>query len=127
MIIELSNITKVYEMGQNEVNALRDISFSCKMGEFYAIMGPSGSGKSTLMHIIGCLTTPTSGRYLLEGKDVTRLSSNEKALIRSSKIGFIFQTFNLLPRLSALSNVEIPLVYKWRCFVDLRAREKRSS
>lgn len=111
MIIKLSNISKVYQMGQDKVVALKNLSFSCHEGEFCVIMGPSGSGKSTLMYIIGCLTTPTSGRYLFQERDVINLSKEEKARIRNSKIGFVFQTFNLLPRFSALSNVELPLLY----------------
>ena len=109
-MIELKNITKIYK---NEVEtwALRDISFSIEKGEFVAIIGPSGSGKSTLMHILGCLDTPTSGQYFFEGKEISKLSDDELAEIRKNKIGFVFQTFNLLPRATVLKNVTLPLIY----------------
>lgn len=110
-MIECKKITKIYKRGDTETYAVKDISFEIKKGEFVAITGPSGSGKSTLMHIIGCLDTPTSGQYLLDGKDVSKLSEDELADIRKGKIGFVFQQFNLLPRATVLRNVMLPLVY----------------
>ena len=110
-VIEIRHVTKVYNMGEIEVHALRGISLQVQQGEFISIMGPSGSGKSTLMNVIGCLDQPTSGQYLLEGVDVSRLSDDQLAEIRNRRIGFIFQTFNLLSRTTALQNVELPLVY----------------
>ena len=110
-LIECKNITKVYK---NEVEtwALRGVSFSVNEGEFVAIVGPSGSGKSTLMHILGCLDTPTSGQYFLEGKEISKFSEDELAEIRKKKIGFVFQMFNLLPRTTVFRNVELPLIYE---------------
>jgi putative ABC transport system ATP-binding protein len=110
-MIEVKNITKVYKSGDVETEVLKDISFSIKNGEFVAITGPSGSGKSTLMHILGCLDIPTSGQYFFEGKDVSQLSDDELADIRKKKIGFVFQSFNLLPRTTVLRNVVLPLTY----------------
>ncbi|MBM4447636.1 MAG: ABC transporter ATP-binding protein [Chloroflexi bacterium] len=110
-MIQLQDITKVYPMGKRELTVLRGINLNIAKGELVAIMGPSGSGKSTVLNLIGCLDIPTSGSYYLEGREVSRLSSGELATIRSQRIGFVFQTFNLLPRLSALANVELGLRY----------------
>lgn len=110
-MIEIQNITKTYGVGDTAFQALRGVSFTIKDGDYVAIMGPSGSGKSTLMHILGCLDTPTSGTYHLDGKDVSTLNDDELALIRKDKIGFVFQAFNLLPRTTVLRNVMLPLMY----------------
>lgn len=110
-MIECSNIVKIYRNGEIETAVLKGLTFTVKDGEFVAIMGPSGSGKSTLMHIIGCLDTPTKGTYVLGGHDVSKLSDEELADIRNRKIGFVFQSFNLLPRVPVLRNVALPLVY----------------
>jgi len=110
-MLELQNITKAYQSGNIKTEALKNISFNITDGEFVAIMGPSGSGKSTLMHILGCLDAPTEGKYFLDRQDVSRLSDDELADIRSKKIGFVFQSFNLLPRATVLRNVVLPLVY----------------
>lgn len=110
-VIELRDITKTFKLGDVEVNALRGVSFSIAPSEYVAIMGPSGSGKSTLMNIIGALDTPSSGEYLLDGVPVSKLNDDQLAEIRNKKIGFVFQQFNLLPRTTALDNVELPLIY----------------
>lgn len=110
-MIEVKNITKTYYSGNVAFEALRGVSFNIEDGEFVAIMGPSGSGKSTLMHILGALDTPTSGKYLLDGKDISSLTDDELSDIRKGKIGFVFQSFNLLPRATVLRNVVLPLVY----------------
>ena len=111
MLIEIRDLVKVYRMGENDVRALDGVAVGVEHGEFVAIMGPSGSGKSTLMNLIGCLDTPTSGTYRLNEQEVSRLNDDELARIRNREIGFVFQTFNLLSRTSALENVEVPLVY----------------
>lgn len=110
-IIQIEHISKVYEMGSEEIFALRDVSLSIYPNEYVAIMGPSGSGKSTLMNMLGCLDTPTSGVYNFKGLDVNEMDDNDLATIRNKEIGFVFQTFNLLPRASSLRNVELPLIY----------------
>lgn len=111
-LIRIENIRKIYKMGDIEINALNPISINIEQGEFVAIMGPSGSGKSTFMNILGCLDMPTDGKYYLDSIDTTRLDKNQLASIRNLKIGFIFQGFNLIPRTSAIENVELPLIYK---------------
>jgi putative ABC transport system ATP-binding protein len=110
-IIALSNITKVYDLGELQVTALDNVSFCCRKGEVVSIMGPSGSGKSTLMNLLGCLDRPTSGSYCLEEQDVSSLNDNELAMIRNKKLGFVFQSYNLLPKMTALENVALPMVY----------------
>jgi len=112
IIISTENLWKIYQLGRQEVNALCEATFTITQGEFVAIMGPSGSGKSTLMNILGCLDTPTKGKYYLRGKLVSTLNDNELAYIRNSEIGFVFQVFNLLARATAFHNVELPLIYK---------------
>ncbi len=110
-IIQLENLVKTYHVGETEVRALRGVSYTVKRGDFVAIMGASGSGKSTMMNIIGCLDKPSSGRYLLDGVDISKMDRNQLAEIRNSKIGFVFQSFNLLSRTTALENAELPLLY----------------
>lgn len=110
-MIELENVTKIYDIGEIKVTALDDVSFRCEKGEMISIMGPSGSGKSTMMNILGCLDTPTSGSYRLEGQDISSLNDNELAVIRNNKLGFVFQSYNLLPKMTAIANVELPLIY----------------
>ncbi|MEM6326635.1 MAG: ABC transporter ATP-binding protein [Bacteroidota bacterium] len=110
-VIEITDVWKTYEMGTQKVHALRGCSLEVEEGEYVAVMGPSGSGKSTLMNVIGCLDVPTKGRYQLAGRDVSRLSDDDLAAVRNGEIGFVFQTFNLLPRQDCLENVELPLVY----------------
>lgn len=111
-MIKIENVTKVFKLGNEKIYALNDVSFSVEKGEFVSIIGPSGSGKSTLMNIIGLLDIPSSGNYYLDGKDVSKLTDNDLALFRSKSIGFVFQNFNLLPKLTALENVMVPLLYQ---------------
>lgn len=121
-MIKCQNVSKIYKRGDNETLALDNVNFEIKKGEFVAIMGPSGSGKSTLMHMLGVLDSPTSGKYFLEGQDVSKLSDEKLAEVRMKKIGFVFQTFNLLPRTSVIRNVMLPLIYQE--FPKNRRREK---
>jgi putative ABC transport system ATP-binding protein len=123
MLIKTSNLWKTYKMGQEELHALQGIDLTVEKGEYLAIMGPSGSGKSTLMNLIGCLDTPSQGSYELNGKQVAKMNDDELAAIRNREIGFVFQVFNLLPRASALHNVELPLIYMG---CDAKTRVKRA-
>src|SRR5215472_6322724 len=125
-IIRVENLWKTYDMGAIQVDALSGVSFDIHRGEYVAIMGPSGSGKSTLMNLIGCLDTPTSGRYWLAGRLVSELGDDELAAIRNKEIGFVFQTFNLLPRATALHNVELPMIYNGTPSEERLARAKRA-
>jgi putative ABC transport system ATP-binding protein len=122
-MIELENISKVYDLGEVKVNALDGVSFRCEKGEFISIMGHSGSGKSTMMNILGCLDRPTSGTYLIEGQDVAKLNDDQQALLRNRKLGFVFQSYNLLPKLTAVGNVELPLIYAGQNHRHQRALE----
>jgi putative ABC transport system ATP-binding protein len=124
LVIEANHLAKTYQMGEVQVHALRDVSLQVRRSEFLAIMGPSGSGKSTLMNILGCLDQPSSGDYFLAGETVARLDDNKLARIRGRQIGFVFQNFNLLPRTSALHNVELPLIYSG---IRRRERHKRAA
>ena len=123
-LIETRDLWKTYVMGDEEIHALKGVSISIERGEYVAIMGPSGSGKSTLMNLIGCLDTPSKGTYLLNNKEVSLMNDNELARIRNEEIGFVFQTFNLLPRATALHNVELPLVYAGRGKTERLAQAK---
>ena len=123
-LIETGDLWKTYTMGSEEIHALRGVSVQIERGEYVAIMGPSGSGKSTLMNLIGCLDTPSKGTYLLNGRRVSDMNDNELARIRNEEIGFVFQTFNLLPRATALHNVELPLVYAGVAARDRQERAK---
>ena len=124
-VINLEHIAKIYQLGSEEVQALKDVSLNIEKNEYVAIMGPSGSGKSTLMNIIGCLDTPSKGSYIFTGVNVSEMNDNELAEIRNKEIGFVFQTFNLLPRSNALHNVELPLIYAGVSTSERRERAKQ--
>lgn len=123
-VIEVEDLSKIYQMGTETVHALRGVSFQVQPGAFMALMGASGSGKSTLMHLLGCLDTPTNGRFHLNGRDVSNLSRRTRAEVRNQHIGFVFQSFNLLPRLSTLENVRLPLLYRKQQSKDKTSSEK---
>lgn len=123
-IIQITDLKKIYQMGQTEVHALAGVTFDILENEYIAIMGPSGSGKSTLMNMIGCLDTPTSGDYILNGSNVSKMDDAELAEVRNREIGFVFQTFNLLPRTSCLANAELPLIYSGMKSADRKVRAK---
>ncbi len=125
-LIEIRDVSKVYEMGEEKIHALRSVSVTIEENEYLAIMGPSGSGKSTLMNVVGCLDRPTSGSYSLRGREVATLTEDELARVRNKDIGFVFQTFNLLPRSAALENVELPLVYAGMGAAERRKRATRA-
>jgi putative ABC transport system ATP-binding protein len=124
-VISLKDVHKIYRTGDIEVHALRGVSLEVAKGEFVAVMGPSGSGKSTMMNIIGCLDRPTSGTYILDGIDVSTMSKNQRADTRNTKIGFVFQSFNLIPRTSAIANVELPMVYAGVAPAERRERARK--
>jgi putative ABC transport system ATP-binding protein len=126
LVIDIAGVTKLYEMGEETIYALRGVSVQIHRNEYLAIMGPSGSGKSTLMNMLGCLDTPTAGRYEFNGKSVASMIDDELADIRNREIGFVFQTFNLLPRSTALANVELPLIYAGYAPAERRARATRA-
>ena len=125
-LIETRDLWKTYVMGEEEIHALRGVSVEIERGEYVAIMGPSGSGKSTLMNLVGCLDTPSKGSYLLNGKEVAAMNDDELARIRNEEIGFVFQTFNLLPRATALHNVELPLIYAGMPSKDRQERARQA-
>ena len=125
-LISVRDVSKTYHVGDVSIQALRGVTLSVEPGEFVSVVGPSGSGKSTLMHILGCLDSPTSGQYLLNGREVSRLSDDELSAVRNTQIGFVFQGFNLLPRTSALENVELPLLYSTTERVPAAERRRRA-
>jgi putative ABC transport system ATP-binding protein len=122
-MIELDHVSKVYDLGAVKVTALDDVSFRCEKGEFVSVMGHSGSGKSTMMNLLGCLDRPTSGSYFIDGQDVASLNDDQQALLRNRKLGFVFQSYNLLPKLTAMGNVELPLIYSGQNHRHQRALE----